>query len=233
MKIGDNWVSLNALQTFQVAARHQHMGRAATELNVTQSAVSHQVRALETSLGVTLFDRRGRRIELNPAGERLLRAIEQGFAGIASTALSLSTDAFSGQLSLAVPVSLMVEWLNPKLAEFLGRFPGLSLKLTYAERTMTTLPAEDVAAILGKPVIETQPPAATTDATNPAPVAGLTAEERDVIAEAVRDEIRPLRREIAAYKEKNDLQTILGGLGYILGLFGLGFYIAARRKMAV
>ena len=93
---------------------------------------------------------------------------------------------------------------------------------------MTTLPAEDVAAILGKPVIETLPPAAT----NPAAVAGLTAEERDIIAEAVRDEIRPLRREIAAYKEKNDLQTILGGLGYILGLFGLGFYIAARRKMA-
>ena len=98
---------------------------------------------------------------------------------------------------------------------------------------MTTLPAEDVAAILGKPVIETPPPAVTTDATNPAAVAGLTAEERDVIAEAVRDEIRPLRREIAAYKEKNDLQTILGGLGYILGLFGLGFYTAARRKMAV
>lgn len=98
---------------------------------------------------------------------------------------------------------------------------------------MTTLPAEEVAAILGKPVIEIPPPAATTDATNPAAVAGLTAEERDVIAEAVRDEIRPLRREIAAYKEKNDLQTILGGLGYILGLFGLGFYIAARRKMAV
>ncbi len=40
MKIGDNWVSLNALQTFQVAARHQHMGLAARELNVTQSAVS-------------------------------------------------------------------------------------------------------------------------------------------------------------------------------------------------
>ena len=148
MKIGDNWVSLNALQTFQVAARHQHMGLAARELNVTQSAVSHQVRALETSLGVPLFDRRGRRIELNPAGQRLLRSIETGFADIASTALSLSTDAFSGQLSVAVPVSLMVEWLNAKLSEFLGRFPGLSLRLSYAERTMTTLPADvDMAVV--------------------------------------------------------------------------------------
>lgn len=148
MKIGDNWVSLNALQTFQAAARHQHMGRAAAELRVTQSAVSHQVRALETSLGVSLFDRRGRRIELNAAGERLLGAIESGFDGIASTALSLSTDAFSGQLSVAVPVSLMVEWLTPKLAAFLDRFPGLSLRLCYAERTMTSLPTDVDMAIV-------------------------------------------------------------------------------------
>ncbi|NIY97843.1 cobalt ABC transporter permease, partial [Salipiger sp. HF18] len=50
--------------------------------------------------------------------------------------------------------------------------------------------------------------------------------------EAVRDEVRPLRREIAAYREHNDLQSILGGIGYIVGLFGLGFYLAARRKLA-
>ncbi len=47
---------------------------------------------------------------------------------------------------------------------------------------------------------------------------------------AVRLETKPLRKEIAAYKEKNDLQTILGGIGYIIGLFGIGFYIAARRE---
>jgi nickel transport protein len=62
-------------------------------------------------------------------------------------------------------------------------------------------------------------------------VASLSEEERQVIAKAVRDEIRPLRRELIAYREKNDLQGILGGIGYIFGLFGLGFYIAARRKL--
>ena len=51
-----------------------------------------------------------------------------------------------------------------------------------------------------------------------------------LIAKAVRKEVKPLRKEIAAYKEKNDLQSILGGIGYIAGLFGVGFYIAARRK---
>ena len=54
--------------------------------------------------------------------------------------------------------------------------------------------------------------------------------QRTLIAEAVRGELRPLRREIAAYKEKNDFQTILGGLGYIVGIFGLWFFVAARRQ---
>lgn len=51
------------------------------------------------------------------------------------------------------------------------------------------------------------------------------------IAAMIRAEIKPLRKEIAAYKEKNDLQSILGGIGYILGLAGIGFYVAARRRL--
>lgn len=50
------------------------------------------------------------------------------------------------------------------------------------------------------------------------------------IAAKVRKEVKPLRKEIASYKEKNNFQTILGGIGYIIGLFGIGFYIAARRE---
>ncbi|EAP77465.1 MULTISPECIES: LysR substrate-binding domain-containing protein [Roseovarius] len=148
MKIGRKWVSLNALQTFEAAARHEHMGRAAAELNVTQSAVSHQVRALETALGIALFDRRGRRIELNAAGERLLQSIQSGFDEISATALSLTADRYAGQVSLAVPVSLMVEWLNPKLAEFLDLYPNLTLRLSYSDRAMTLLPADVDMAIV-------------------------------------------------------------------------------------
>ena len=58
--------------------------------------------------------------------------------------------------------------------------------------------------------------------------AGLTAEQ---LAALIRREVRPLRQELAAYKEKNDLQTILGGIGYIAGLFGCGFYFAARQRL--
>lgn len=91
-----------------------------------------------------------------------------------------------------------------------------------------TMPADEVAAILGVATPVAPPP--PTDA---APVAtlGLTDADKAEVARIVRDEMRPLRREIAAYREKNDLQTILGGIGYILGLFGLGFYLAARRQL--
>ena len=72
--------------------------------------------------------------------------------------------------------------------------------------------------------------APTRDGDGPAAVAA-SADMRAMIAEAVRDEVKPLRREIAAYKEKNDLQAVLGGIGYIVGLFGIGFYLAARGKL--
>ncbi|PIE11288.1 MAG: cobalt ABC transporter permease [Rhodobacterales bacterium] len=100
-----------------------------------------------------------------------------------------------------------------------------------AEVTMT---AEDVAKIMGVAAAAAQATeeVAQAPASGGVSVASLSDEERLAIAEAVRDEMRPLRREIAAYREHNDFQTILGGIGYIVGLFGLGFYIAARRKLA-
>ncbi len=87
----------------------------------------------------------------------------------------------------------------------------------------TTMAAADLPGRADAP--STAAPVADADA------APLSTDQRTMIAEAVRDEIKPLRREIAAYKEKNDLQSILGGIGYIVGLFGVGYYLAARRKL--
>lgn len=90
-----------------------------------------------------------------------------------------------------------------------------------------TLPAADIARLLGKAVPEATPMAADAggdDSTSSVP-------DTEVLAQMLRDELRPLRQELAAYKEKNDLQTILGGIGYILGVFGIGFYLAARRRL--
>lgn len=94
--------------------------------------------------------------------------------------------------------------------------------------------AADVAKIMGVAAVPApvEPVQADAAAAGGVTIAALTDAERQAIAEAVRDEMRPLRREIAAYREHNDFQTILGGIGYIVGLFGLGFYVAARRKLA-
>lgn len=94
--------------------------------------------------------------------------------------------------------------------------------------------AEEVAEIMGVAAKSVDTPAAATSikGATGVTVASLSDEERQAIAKAVRDEVRPLRREIAAYREKNDMQNILGGIGYIIGLFGFGFYLAARKKMA-
>ncbi len=115
----------------------------------------------------------------------------------------------------------------------------------------TVIPAEEVAQIVARSsgsaaatIAWSEIPAATVplepsgrdstaacQSSQQVVVAALNDVELDAIAKAVRDETRPLRREITAYKEKNNLQTILGGIGYIVGLFGFGFYIAARRKL--
>ena len=92
----------------------------------------------------------------------------------------------------------------------------------------------DLPQAAGTPVAATEPekPAVAPSGTvTAAMVPGLSAEQRAVIAEEIRRELRPLRREIAAYKEKNDLQNVLGGIGYIVGLFGVAFYVAARRRL--
>ncbi|MGH1458030.1 MAG: cobalt ABC transporter permease [Paracoccaceae bacterium] len=61
--------------------------------------------------------------------------------------------------------------------------------------------------------------------------ASLAVADRALLAQLLQDELRPLKREVAALKEARSVQDILGGIGYIAGLFGLGFYIAARRKL--
>lgn len=103
-----------------------------------------------------------------------------------------------------------------------------------------TMSAEEVARVIGVGVATPTPtPGATAQGATsqplevdalPLPGCGSSEAQRALIAEIVRDELRPLRREITALREHHGLQSILGGIGYILGIFGVGFYVAARRR---
>lgn len=95
------------------------------------------------------------------------------------------------------------------------------------------MPAADVAAILGDTAAADSADASVLSGTPAAPVpqTGLSDDTRSQIARMLRDELRPIRQELTAFKNKSDFQSVLGGIGYIFGLFGLGFYIAARRKL--
>ena len=73
--------------------------------------------------------------------------------------------------------------------------------------------------------------AAGTPAAASAAGSALTPEQVNLVAETVRREVKPLRQVLFEYKEKEDVQSILGGIGFIIGLFGVGFYMAARRKL--
>ncbi len=96
------------------------------------------------------------------------------------------------------------------------------------------MPAAEVAGILGETAAADSAGASvlagTTESMAPQ-MPGLSDDTRAELAKMLRDELRPIRQELSAYKNKSDFQSVLGGIGYIFGLFGLGFYIAARRKL--
>lgn len=123
---------LNALRVFEAVARHGSFRRAADELCVTQSAVSHQVRHLEEWLGGPLFDREGNRPRLRPHGADLGRALALALADIDAACREARRAVGPPALTVAVIPSVAICWLIPRLADFQARSPGTELRMLYA-----------------------------------------------------------------------------------------------------
>lgn len=109
---------LNALRGFEAAARHLSFTRAADELSLTQGAVSRQVRDLEAHLGVDLFVRRTRCIELTGAGRELARTVQEAFSDIEGAIGALGRRRETHPLTLSILPTLASKWLMPRLHQF-------------------------------------------------------------------------------------------------------------------
>jgi LysR family glycine cleavage system transcriptional activator len=120
--------SLTALRSFEAAARHRSFRRAAEELGITQSAISHQVAALEEALKVTLFRRVARGIELTEAGAQFYPYLRDGFDRIAQGASLVSRAELGGDLTVQVYVTVAVRWLVPRIHLFQARHPGILVR---------------------------------------------------------------------------------------------------------
>ncbi|RXZ45620.1 transcriptional regulator GcvA [Crenobacter cavernae] len=122
--------SLMALQCFDAAVRHLSFTRAAEELNLTQSAVSRQIRALEDFLGRPLFERVKQRLVLTSAGEGYAAAIRDVLDRAEAATLQLMAHGNEGGvLRLAVLPTFGSRWLVPRLGDFSRRHPDVELDL--------------------------------------------------------------------------------------------------------
>lgn len=144
--------SLNALHAFEAAARLESVSRAANELHVTHGAVSRHIRALETELGVALFQRQGRGLALTPAGQRLRDTSTAAFAQLREACDDLRQDATQSPFVLGCPVSLLARWMIPRLERLMADLPELSLHLRPQEAPFDeSLNGLDAALLVGEP----------------------------------------------------------------------------------
>ncbi len=121
--------NLSALRAFEAAARHQSFARAAAELFVTHSAISHQIRGLESELGVSLFARVGRRVVLTELGRDYARQVNSAFVHIAQATQDLSKDVRERRLVLTTIPSFAARWLAPRIGSFMIAHPELDIEL--------------------------------------------------------------------------------------------------------
>jgi len=124
--------SLNALRSFEAAARHGSMTRAADALGVTHGAVSRQVRGLEAELGLSLLENRRGRLLLTASGTQLMTVLEDAFDRIARGVDALRTDA-GGDIAVSSFGSFAMRWLIPRLHRFQSAHPDLIVRLTTSD----------------------------------------------------------------------------------------------------
>lgn len=122
--------SVSALLAFEACARLGSATQAATELSLTQSAISRQIKTLEAQLGVTLMARQGRNLTLTQAGTEYVREVREVLSRLGQASVNAATQRQSGTLTLAVLPAFGMHWLAPRLSDFSARHGQVTVNLS-------------------------------------------------------------------------------------------------------
>jgi LysR family glycine cleavage system transcriptional activator len=143
--------ALNALRAFEAIARHLSFARAAEELHVTPAALSHQIRGLEQEVGVALFHRRTRAIELTEAGKLIYPGIHAGFASLRNAVGQIERARGHNVLVISATPGVVAKWLMPRLWRFLHAHPDIDARVSASLKLADFAPeGVDVAIRLSK-----------------------------------------------------------------------------------
>lgn len=144
---------LSALRSFECAGRHLHFQKAGKELGVTQSAISHQIRALEDQLNTQLFDRTGNRLTLTPAGTLLLEKASKAFDQLIDAAEGLGPEVIAGKLTIGCTTTLLVSLVMNTISRFRQSYPEIDMEIVEIKPLHKAIPRElELAFCFGEPL---------------------------------------------------------------------------------
>jgi LysR family glycine cleavage system transcriptional activator len=132
--MADRLPPLTAIRYFEAAARHLSFTKAAEELHVTHSAISHQIKALEEWLGVPLFRRMNRAVMLTDAGQAYVRPVREAFERLGEASRILRAREQGGTLTVSVMPSFAAKWLVPRLGGFRAAHPEIDVRISASEK---------------------------------------------------------------------------------------------------
>ncbi|MFX4222969.1 MAG: transcriptional regulator GcvA [Thalassobaculum sp.] len=130
----DSLPPLTALRAFEVVASRLSVKAAAEDLSITPSALSHQIRHLEDTLGLKLFHRLNRRLLLTDAGQVYFSKIAPAFATLRAATAEIAERGQADTLVITAPASFAEIWLLPRLPRFLGAHPDVDLRIEATSR---------------------------------------------------------------------------------------------------
>lgn len=121
---------MNSLRVFEAAARNESFAAAADELFITASAVSHQIKGLEQYLGLSLFRRNKRKVELTPVGVVYLQSVRQALDEVEAATYRITSNPERDAVTISVAPNFLIRWLMPRMNRFQAKYPDVELQIS-------------------------------------------------------------------------------------------------------